>query len=139
MNVLFQHRIYRNDLVNNRTLLYVFGDNDLRIGYGGQAREMRGEPNAFGIRTKLLPSNVPMAFMNDDDFKQNFDRISLDLASMEHIYNRHGYRRIVIPSDGLGTGLSEMPERCPKLYAALNERLAQTLRINPKDLPWMKA
>ena len=36
--IIFQKMIYREDLIRNRSVIYVFGDNDLRIGKGGQAK-----------------------------------------------------------------------------------------------------
>jgi hypothetical protein len=42
MPILYQHRIYRMDLIANPNILYVFGDNTKRVGMGGQAGEMRG-------------------------------------------------------------------------------------------------
>lgn len=57
MIILRQTRIYRADLAMNPKVLYVFGDNLERKGFGGQAYEMRGEPNAFGIATKRLASH----------------------------------------------------------------------------------
>lgn len=50
MPVVKQDQIMRRDLLDNQDKLYVFGDNMVRRGFGGQAREMRGEPNAVGIR-----------------------------------------------------------------------------------------
>jgi hypothetical protein len=44
------------------TPFYVFGDNGRRIGFGGQAKEMRGEPNAIGVATEWVPTNRPNAF-----------------------------------------------------------------------------
>jgi hypothetical protein len=52
MPIIYQKFIRRQDLRNNRDKFYVFGDNMQRIGYGGQARDMRGEPNAIGAVTK---------------------------------------------------------------------------------------
>ncbi len=47
--------------------LYIFGDNFERKGFGGQAAEARGEPNAVGIPTKRAPSMRPDAFLTDVD------------------------------------------------------------------------
>lgn len=41
--------IKRQDLKSNPNTQYLFGDNLKRSGFGGQAKEMRGEPNAIGI------------------------------------------------------------------------------------------
>ena len=50
MPVVRQKRIVRAELQANPHVLYLFGDNDQRDGYGGQAAEMRdeetGEPGA---------------------------------------------------------------------------------------------
>ena len=40
MLVIRQKMIYRQDLGENTDILYVFGDNLERYGYGGQAKEM---------------------------------------------------------------------------------------------------
>lgn len=121
MPVLYQHRIYRIDLQRNPEVLYLFGDNNARVGMGGQAGEMRNEPNAVGVRTKWLPSHEDRAFFNDrdyhrislmmrDDLKRAVEHLRLDCI-------------VVIPSDGLGTGLSELPTRAPRLNLALTNLL----------------
>ena len=77
--VIYQHRIFRKDLKNNPTVLYLFGDNRLRKGLGGQAREMRGEPNALGIRTKKVPNNHPLSFLSDDEYEKNTNDIEKEI------------------------------------------------------------
>jgi hypothetical protein len=58
MTLIFQEWITRKDLRENPDKRYVFGDNVERRGYGGQAKEMRGEPNAIGVVTKWAPRRV---------------------------------------------------------------------------------
>ena len=48
--------ITREELQRHPELIFVFGDNMLRKGFGGQAKEMRGEPNAVGVPVKWRPS-----------------------------------------------------------------------------------
>ena len=48
-NIIFQDFITRKDVRENRFKIYVFGDNLQKIGYGGQAKAMRGEYNTIGI------------------------------------------------------------------------------------------
>lgn len=134
MLFIFQKRIYREDLTANRHLLYLFGDNDLRVGYGGQAKECRGEPNASGIRTKIAPTMDDTAFMNDADYEKNIKMFNLDIAATNHKFIKGKYQGIVIPSDGFGTGLSDMPNRCPQSYDALNRLLMAQLGV--PTLPW---
>ena len=66
-------------LRENPNWLFVFGDNALRYGKGGQA-VIRDEPNAFGIVTKLKPSNTNDSYMTDkDSYRNNMQTISEDL------------------------------------------------------------
>ena len=44
--------ITRDKIKENPDVLYLFGDKLLRKGLGGQAKEMRGEPNTLGIVSK---------------------------------------------------------------------------------------
>lgn len=119
--IIFQHRIYRIDLRSNPDVLYVFGDNVDRIGLGGQAKDMRGEPNAVGIATKWRPYMTDSSFFNDNDYEKIARIINNDFDPLFRAIDKG--KTIVIPSDGIGTGLSEMPMRCPKLYNLIRENI----------------
>lgn len=119
--IIFQHRIYRIDLRANPDVLYVFGDNVDRVGLGGQAGEMRGEPNAVGVATKWSPFMNESAFFNDVDYDGIAKIIDADFEPLfKAALNR---KTIILPADGLGTGLSEMPTRCPKLYQLVRNNI----------------
>lgn len=121
MPVITQKFIFRSDLQNNPSVKYLFGDNTIRQGYGGQAKEMRGEPNAIGVATKSTPTSGSNAYFSDDNFEDNMEVIETDLGpAIDHL--RAG-GILVIPEDGLGTGLSELPQRAPRTNAALVEML----------------
>jgi hypothetical protein len=129
MIVIKQKWIKREDLQNNPNIIYLFGDNQLRVGLGGQAAEMRGEPNAVGIATKMSPNE----FMSDGqlDFNKSiidydFKRIKYKAVRITGFWNyMKGRTIVVVPIDGLGTGLAELPTRAPKTYAYLCEKLEQ--------------
>lgn len=121
MPVIRQKFIRREDLQANPETLYLFGDNDDRAGYGGQAKEMRDEENAVGVRTKWHPTNGSDAFFYDRDAEQVFDMIDEDLEPViDHL--RSG-GTVVIPTDGLGTGLSRLPQTSPIIFQYLEDRL----------------
>ncbi|AMO44197.1 hypothetical protein DSS3P8_139 [Roseobacter phage DSS3P8] len=132
MTVIFQKFIFRSDLQANPEIKYLFGDNLVRTGYGGQAKEMRDEPNAIGVATKRTPSNRPGEFFSDNDFEANCAVIDNDLkAAFEH---RRKGGILVIPADGLGTGLSELPQRAPRTNAYLVERLEELALLAPEHI-----
>lgn len=107
------------DMVQSETdTLFVFGDNVMRVGLGGQAREMRGEPNSVGIPTKWRPSMDPSAFFTDNDYFDILDRLlEADKRIVEHL-NAGG--TVVWPEDGIGTGLAHLKERAPLIFQKID-------------------
>jgi hypothetical protein len=105
----------------NRDKVFLFGDNLMQIGYGGQAAAMRGEPNAIGIPTKRRPDSETDAFFSDRHFEHQkwfIDRAFKKLEAWPE------GTVVVIPSAGLGTGLAELDQRSPKTFAYLVDQLA---------------
>ena len=129
MRLIKQKMIYREDLKANPEILYIFGDNLDRDGYGGQAFHMRGEHNAFGIATKRsISHNYPLDYFFDEHsdvipiLKQEFQRL------WDHIA-QEGYDTVIVPLDGIGTGLSKMPEYAPKALEFINEQIEHLTRL----------
>jgi hypothetical protein len=116
-----QKMIYRTDLQANPATLYLFGDNEERRGLGGQAIEMRGEPNAVGVRTKRRPRLKDDDFWTDKTFENNCRLIEEDLAPVRQHLAAGGV--VIIPEDGIGTGLAQLLERAPLTYAFLQNAL----------------
>lgn len=113
MPLKLQKWITRADLRANPSTLYVFGDNLLQWGYGGQAREMRGEPNAVGIPTKSSPNRFA-----EDKFALAF--LQVWVVRFEDLdYHLTTIGDVVWPEDGIGTGLADMANRAPKLWQTL--------------------
>lgn len=122
MPILYQKIIHREDLKKNPSVLYLFGDNDVRIGLGGQAAEMRGEGNAVGVRTKRAPGRESGDFWSDKSFDQNCAKIEEDLGRAKSHLRRGGL--LVVPLDGIGTGYAQMERRCPRTFHVLQQSLA---------------
>lgn len=122
MPVIYQHRIYRSDLQRNPDAVYLFGDNEAREGYGGQAAEMRDEPNAYGIATLRSPGE----FWSDDDFDRQAGVIGRDVDRVVKAWAPG--KVLVIPSDGIGTGLSQLDTRAPTTFSIL-QLLLKTLTV----------
>lgn len=127
MPIITMKRIAREDLTNNPEVLYLFGDNDRREGYGGQAAEMRDEENAVGVRTKWAPGRRPGDYFSDVDKDQIVDMLDDDLQPVRDHLENGGL--VVVPADGLGTGLSQLPEKAPAVFAYLEQKLEELRAI----------
>lgn len=108
----------------NPDVTFVFGDNCQRYGKGGQA-VVRDEPNAMGLATKWAPDTSDLDYFDDEDWEFiGADLMKVLVHSLDH--------DVVIPfSDRveLGTGLSQLPERAPRLYAALSLVFTEALPV----------
>ena len=111
--------ITRSMLKENPDTLFVFGDNMIGKGFGGQAKEMRGEPNAVGIPTKLLPGTSGADYFSDEDFDRAKTKIEAAFVRL-FAHAAHG-GEIVWPADGIGTGLAKLPRRAPKIWKLIEE------------------
>jgi len=109
----------------NPDKLFLFGDNFERRGMGGQAKEMRGEPNTKGIAVKFSPSMDESEFFSDSGYGGNCGQIDLEFKRLRQMVEDGGYTTIVIPLDGIGTGLAQLDRRAPKTFAYLQKRLAE--------------
>lgn len=118
--------ITRNMVQRQLGTVFVFGDNMMRVGTGGQAGAMRGEPNAVGVPTKWAPGSAPADFFCDDDLKDLAVRAAILGAFAVINESLDAGRDVVIPADGLGSGLSELPTRAPAIYAFIEGLIAQS-------------
>lgn len=123
MPLILQSRIYRADLKANPHVLYVFGDNAERWGLGGQAAEMRGEPNARGIATLQAPGR----FWTDASVEAQCAIIDADL---EPIFQAlEAGQTVVFPLDGVGSGLADLERRSPLTWRHLQLRIADLKQV----------
>jgi hypothetical protein len=105
-----RNHITRNMLKEEPNTLFVFGDNFEREGFGGQAKEMRGEPNAVGIITKRSPSMDSSAFLKDADIYEWY------AANAESVLRLKKHTAMIVwPLHGIGTGLAKLKEHAPRI------------------------
>lgn len=127
MPIEFRKRITREMLQAEPNTLFVFGDNLQRRGFGGQAKEMRGEPNAVGLPTKRAPHMYKDAFLMDTDLETIRRVTQADLRRLLNCAALSG--TIVWPRDGIGTGLAALGANAPAIkafYDGILERLKKT-------------
>lgn len=126
MSVKYLKWVTRDMLRAEPEAAFVFGDNRIRVGLGGQAKEMRGEPNAIGVATLHAPSQ----FYRDGD-PMALSAVSSDLTQVAHALAEG--RTVYAPFDGLGTGLARLPES----YPALHRLIVAFFRAAPGErCPW---
>lgn len=125
--IIRQKMIYREDLRANPGLIYVFGDNEQREGLGGQAGQMRGEPNARGVATLSFTRA-----WSDAEFERQARVIDHDLAPV--VVELLAGKTVVLPFDGLGTGIARLHETSPRTFRFLLSRLDQLEDVRPSSL-----
>jgi hypothetical protein len=104
------------DIKNNPKKIFVFGDNNLRYGKGGQAI-IRDLPNTIGLRTKKAPNNQLSSFYSDSDLEENKKNIIEDILTIKDLQLKGNI--IVFSNGGYGTGLSKLKEHAPKTFEYL--------------------
>ena len=115
---------------NNPNCLFVFGDNDIEYGKGGQAI-IRDEPNTMGIPTKKYPDNKESSFYSDSEYDKN--KLKINKALKKILKKLKNYECIVIPNNGFGTGLSQLPIKAPKTLEYLNKKLKKIIEFLQQD------
>ena len=130
MPVEFRKVITRKMLQDEPNTLFIFGDNLMRRGLGGQAKEMRGEPNAIGLPTKHAPSMDEDSFFTEDDIKFLMEPVAVIISKLVSHLENGG--TVVWPQDGVGTGRAELKKRAPNIYC-LYENVLKTLLVMSGD------
>lgn len=128
MPVTYRKWITRQMLKDEPRTVFVFGDNIVRQGLGGQAREMRGEANAFGVATLYGPG------VYYDNKPHILFEVLRDLAKIVDLASRGA--AIVAPTDGLGTGFARLVEHRPDLH----DLIVAVFKAMPGEpCPWLWA
>lgn len=121
---------------SNSNKIFVFGDNNARVGKGGQAI-IRGLENAVGIRTKKGPSKKDAAFYTDKELSDNKLKIDEDVLNIKRLSILG--KTIVFSKNGYGTGLASLKQKAPKTFDYLCESLKFNFGFdNEKGTKWSK-
>jgi hypothetical protein len=100
---------YTKELLRaNPNTTFVFGDNAMRVGRGGQALPCRDEPNTLGVATKISPQT----YMSDTP--ECFRIIETDMQRLIALLRAE--LKVGYPLDGIGTGLADLRVKAPKIF-----------------------
>ena len=122
---------YTPELVKaNPHCLFVFGDNLLGKGHGGQA-VIRDLPNTFGIPTKREPNKRDTAYFSDKD--EEMDAVTHSIAVLNFICTLNIFEKIIFPKNGIGTGLSHTKSKSPMIYKMMKRYLKNSFNYTFED------
>jgi len=128
---IFEGYWSENDCDNSPRTLFIFGDNDIKTGRGGQA-VIRFCKNSFGIPTKKYPNYRISSYYMDSDYDNNIIKIKYAIENL--IKKSEDYDVIMFPKNGLGTGLSKMQIYAPKTLTSMNEIIKNCFGIDYTDI-----
>ena len=81
----------------------------------------------MGVPTKWLPAVSERAYFRDSDFEKVKPEIDAAfLRAVEHLRSGGG---VVLPRDGLGTGLAELPQRAPRIHGYISRCVTRLYEI----------
>jgi hypothetical protein len=112
-------------LMSNPDTYFVFGDNLVRRGNGGQAI-IRDQPNAVGIATKRFPTHNYSGYMLGS--KEDFEAVEKDFDKVYKLIEEG--KTIVFPSGGLGTGLAALNVHAPKLLTYIDHLVSKLIEAD---------
>ncbi len=129
MTLYIKKHITRAYVKENLETIFLFGDNMQRTGFGGQAREMRGEPNALGVPTKWSPYTADPAYFSDSDFTKVRKYIDFPFDVAIAWLTTGG--SVCIPTDGFGTGLAKLEQKAPSIKEYIDFYIQQVYAAAP--------
>lgn len=111
-----------NDVKKNPDTLFVYGDNDVSSGKGGQAI-IRYEKNTIGIPTKKFPNNNTSSFYTDKEIDENRKKIKNAIENIKQKILNNEYAQLALPANGFGTGLAKLNVKAPLTFSYLQSLL----------------
>lgn len=117
-----------DDIKSNKNKLYIFEDNNARVGKGVIIRDLS---NTLSIRTKKGPSNKPVAFLSDNELDINIKNIREDILNI--VYQMNKYSSILLSKNGYGSGLAQLDRFAPETFKFLNKLLESYFKFDNKS------
>lgn len=134
--IIFTDNLYTRDAVSkDLDNFYLFGDNTddrLNTHYIPTQTQavIRGLPNAIGIDTKHNRGWGISSFLSDADFDSMQEHYNNQFKLIEDKL-KEGHN-IIIPRAGIGTGKAQLPNKAPKIFEDINNRISKLYNVYNK-------
>lgn len=109
-----------------RDVVFVFGDNVVGKGFGGQAAVARKVSNSFGFVTKKNPTHSPRDYFKPDEYQSVFDR---EIRRLKAEIEENPDKWYLVPT--LGNGLANKYNIWEKI---IRDRIKPELGVYPNVL-----
>lgn len=106
------------DAIEHPDTLFVFNDNDAHQGNFGSA-VLRDFNNAVGVSTKRNQFDKITSYWLDENFDINKKKIDDSFDEIRYRLRYGNFKRLALPKEGLGQGLSQLNTIAPKTYKYL--------------------
>jgi hypothetical protein len=131
MKIIYFDKFWNiNDTIKYKDYLFIFGDNDKKIGNKGQAC-IRNTfvKNTAGIPTKKEPNFNLHSYYNDNELELNKEKINNAIDIIIHRLKNEKFIGIIMPKNGLGTGLADLQNKAPLTFKYLNSAIDKLIKI----------
>ena len=134
--IIFTDNLYTRDAVSkDLDNFYLFGDNTddrLNTHYIPTQTQavIRGLSNAIGIDTKHNRGWDITSFLSDADFDSMQEHYNNQFKLIEDKL-KEGHN-VIIPRAGIGTGKAQLPNKAPRIFEDINNRISNLYNIYNK-------
>ena len=108
--IIYQKRVYPEDLEANPQVYYMFSDNDKRSGHW----KFRDHKNFLGIRIKNDEHSFDNSYWSDTTYEDNISKIQMDFKKVQDILKQ--FIPVIYSEQTFNLNISEYQIKSPKTY-----------------------
>ena len=128
--IMYQQRVYTEDLRNNESVYYLFADNDARTGYGS----FRSYPNFVGIRIKKDDFTEDDSFWSDTTYEDNVSKIKADVKDIQNNILKLGHT-LVYTDQLFVSDIQQYRQKSPRTVAYIKLSVTSILNTG-SEITW---
>ena len=115
--IIYQRRVYPEDLQSNPQVYYLFSDNDNRSGHWA----FRDYDNFLGIRIKNDEHSFDNSYWSDTTYEDNISKIKTDFNKVQNALKQ--LIPIIYSEQTFNFNISEYQIKSPKTYKYFQKKL----------------